>query len=156
MVEREREERIVAAARALVGVRFRLHGRCPASGMDCVGLVAAALEGGGLAGVRAAAPCGYRLRGGRVEDHVAALRAAGLIPVDDERPGDVLLVRAGVAQFHLMVATGIGDGVGYVHAHAGLGRVVEMPGRSPWPVLGRWRVGLQAASAMADATGSEE
>lgn len=156
MTDREREERIVAAARGLVGVRFRLHGRGPASGVDCVGLVAAALEEGGLAGLRASAPRGYRLRGGRAEDHAAALRAAGLIPVGDERPGDVLLVRAGVAQFHLMVATGIGEAAGHVHAHAGLGRVVEMPGVSPWPVLGRWRVAPQAARDRGEAVESRE
>jgi uncharacterized protein YfaT (DUF1175 family) len=60
-----------------------------------------------------------------------------LRPVRAARPGDLVLVRAGVAQFHLMIAT---HG-GHVHAHAGLGLVVEMPGVSPWPVLGRWRWG---------------
>ena len=34
---------IAAAARALVGVPFRLQGRDPALGLDCVGLVGAAL-----------------------------------------------------------------------------------------------------------------
>ena len=28
---------------------------------------------------------------------------------------------------------------GFVHAHAGLRRVVEMPGESPWPIIGWWR-----------------
>ncbi len=45
------------------------------------------------------------------------------------------LVRPGPLQLHLM----IGTGAGFVHAHAGLGRVVEMPGVSPWPVIGWWR-----------------
>ena len=33
---------IIAAARAAIGARFRLHGRDPATGLDCVGLVACA------------------------------------------------------------------------------------------------------------------
>ena len=35
---------IAAAARALVGVPFRLQGRDPALGLDCVGLVGAAMR----------------------------------------------------------------------------------------------------------------
>lgn len=127
-----REAAIVAAARSLVGASFRLHGRDAATGLDCVGLVAAALAG---AGHRCAAPNGYRLRGGALALHEARLRAAGLAPATGERPGDVVLVETGVAQFHLMIATG----GGHIHAHAGLGRVVDMPGPSPWPVRSRWR-----------------
>jgi hypothetical protein len=29
---------------------------------------------------------------------------------------------------------------GWVHAHAGLGRVVHMPGMSPWPLINLWRL----------------
>jgi len=130
-----REEAIVAAARGLVGAPFRLHGRDPAMGLDCVGVVALALVAAGCRGVARAVPDGYRLRGGALALHEARLRAAGLVRAGGQRPGDVLLVEAGVAQFHLMIATGDG----HVHAHAGLGRVVDMPGPSPWPVLGRWR-----------------
>jgi hypothetical protein len=28
---------------------------------------------------------------------------------------------------------------GWVHAHAGLRRVVHMPGPSPWPIIALWR-----------------
>ena len=36
---------VEATARALVGVRFRLHGRDAVHGLDCVGLVALATSG---------------------------------------------------------------------------------------------------------------
>lgn len=126
--------RIERAARALVGVPFRLQGQCAQTGLDCVGLVQVALAG---AGCRAVAPDHYSVRGGRFAAFDQPLRQAGLRPVRREKPGDIVLVQAGVAQFHLMIAV-MG---GHVHAHAGLGRVVEMPGASPWPVIARWRWG---------------
>lgn len=51
-------------------------------------------------------------------------------------PGDVLLVRPGPAQVHLLVCARDGR---FVHAHAGLRRVVAMPGPHGWPVLRHWR-----------------
>ena len=42
---------IAAAARALVGVPFRLQGRDPVLGLDCVGLVGAAMRAAGYAPV---------------------------------------------------------------------------------------------------------
>ena len=120
----------VERARAMIGVPFRLHGRSVA-GLDCVGLAAVAL--GRVASPDV--PCAYGLRSGDVARVEAWLRAAGLRPVEAGLPGDLVLVRPGPLQLHLMVATG----AGFVHAHAGLRRVVEMPGASPWPVIGWWR-----------------
>ena len=51
-------------------------------------------------------------------------------------PGDLILARPGPAQHHLLVASGPDR---FIHAHAGLRRVVAMPGPLPWPVLHRWR-----------------
>ncbi|WP_206377763.1 NlpC/P60 family protein [Sphingobium psychrophilum] len=116
---------VVARARALVGVPFRLHGRSRA-GLDCVGLAALAMG--------RTAHCAYGLRSGDVGRAEQWLRAAGLRPVAQEQPGDLALVRPGPLQLHLM----IGTGAGFIHAHAGIGRVVEMPGASPWPVIGWW------------------
>ena len=126
-------EHVAAAARALVGARFRLHGRDPATGLDCVGLVAAALT---AAGWRGRVPTGYALRGGD-DDRVAALLDAGLARVDGPMgSGDIVLTRPGAAQLHLLVLTGRG----FVHADASLRRVVERPGTPPWPVAGAWRI----------------
>jgi len=117
----------VVAARALVGVPFRLHGRSPERGLDCVGLAALVLK--------RAAPEGYGLRSGDEGRASEWLRAAGLRRVEAAREGDLALVRPGPLQLHLMIVV---PG-GHVHAHAGVGRVVEMPGPSPWPVIGYWR-----------------
>lgn len=133
----KRGERIVAAARSTVGVPFRLHGRSADTGLDCIGLVVLALEQAGHRDVRTLTPAAYSIRGGSVEALADGLRTARLRPVRKAAAGDLVLVQAGVAQFHLMIATP----EGHVHAHAGLGRVVEMPGVSPWPVIGRWRWG---------------
>ncbi|WP_336972803.1 peptidoglycan endopeptidase [Sphingobium aromaticiconvertens] len=121
---------IAAAARDLVGVRFRLQGRSAASGLDCVGLAALALGGAVVL------PPHYGLRSGNVGLAERWLAAAGLRAVDLGAVGDLVLVRPGPLQLHLMVKV---EG-GHVHAHAGLRRVVEMPGASPWPVIGHWRM----------------
>ncbi|WP_066520152.1 NlpC/P60 family protein [Sphingobium cloacae] len=124
--------RVVAEARALIGVPFRLHGRSAEMGLDCVGLAALAYR---RAGHRGMVPRGYALRTrdvGRIE---AWLREAGLRDVEKGEAGDLALVRPGPLHLHLMIrAPG-----GFVHAHAGLRQVVEMPGDSPWPVIGHWR-----------------
>ena len=120
-------EAVAARALACVGARFRVHGRDPATGLDCVGLAAFAAG--------AVAPTGYALRGGDAEGAAALLDAAGLVRVDRAVPGDVVLARTGPAQFHLAVITPRG----FVHADAGLRRVVERPGALPWPVIGIWR-----------------
>jgi cell wall-associated NlpC family hydrolase len=121
--------RIAEAAVAAVGTRFRLHGRGP-HGLDCVGLVALALRAGGYVGE---VPTGYSLRGGDwgLLDRV-------LVRVATAEAGDVLLMAAGPGQVHL----GIRTAAGFVHADAGLRRVVERPGPPPWPILGVWRMGV--------------
>lgn len=121
---------IVAAARACVGARFRLHGRSVARGLDCVGVVALAY---GLAGV----PAGYAMRGGDRQAIVAAIEAHRLHATTNDRPGDLLLLGAGPFQHHLAVRTS----GGFVHADAGLRRVVETPGEPCWPLFGRWHRG---------------
>ena len=117
---------VVARARAQIGTRFRPQGRGD-SGLDCVGLVAAALK--------RRAPADYALRGGSAERLAAGLRAAGLKPRRKRRAGDLLAMRSGPEQLHL----GIWTGDGIVHADARLRRVVERPGEPPWPVIGIWR-----------------
>jgi len=124
-----RAERIIARARRLVGIRFRPQGRDAATGLDCIGLAAAALR-------VEAPPAGYALRGGALTTLEDGLRAAGLRPVGEARAGDLLALAAGAGQLHLAIFTG----EGIVHADAGLRRIVERPGPAPWPVLGVWRM----------------
>lgn len=116
---------VEAAARALVGVRFRLHGRDAVHGLDCVGLVALATG--------REAPTGYGWRSGD-EGRVAAL-LDGVFERGGDAPGAVLLMRAGPGQLHLAIR--VSDGI--VHADAGLRRVTWRPGVPPWPVLGYWK-----------------
>ncbi len=118
---------VVARARALLGVRFRPHGR-GAEGLDCVGLAAAAF---GVSGV----PQGYALRGGSAAVLAETVAALGLVPAAAPAPGDLVLLASGPGALHLAIASE--DGL--IHADAGLGRVVERPGAPPWPVLARWR-----------------
>jgi murein DD-endopeptidase / murein LD-carboxypeptidase len=123
-------EDYAAAARALVGVRFRLQGRSD-NGMDCVGVVLAAY-GLTAASVRR----DYSMRG----DHAAEIRSTlerdfRRISRGQSRPGDLL---------HLLVAPdrhhfGIKTAAGFVHAHGGLGKVVETPGVPEWPLLAVFR-----------------
>ena len=123
-------ERAVAAARAALGVRFRLHGRS-AEGLDCVGLAALALRAEGFEG---RVPSGYTLRSGDAVRVRVAIEALGLVPAAEPRPGDLLLFRAGPGQLHFAIQAE----AGIIHADAMLRRVVERP-ELPWPVIGRWR-----------------
>lgn len=128
-------EALAEAALALVGARFRLHGRDPATGLDCVGLLAAALTRSGRA---AKAPTHYALRNRNIASLLEFAAPAGL--VDAAGPieaGDVLLVRTGPVQHHLLVAA---PGQGFIHAHAGLRRVVVTPSPLAWPAERHWRL----------------
>jgi cell wall-associated NlpC family hydrolase len=112
--------RAFAAARAMVGVRFRLQGCDPATGLDCVGLVWAAYA---AVGVRMVRPLDYPLRGWMRERVEAGLVAAGFFRAADAEIGDVALVALAAGQYHL----GLIGPASLVHAHAGLRRVVETP-----------------------------
>ena len=116
----------VARARALVGTRFRPQGRSDA-GLDCVGLMVAA-----YALPPGAVPGDYRLAGA----HGAAILAGATryfrrVARSQARPGDALLFLIDGRQSHLAVKTERG----FVHAHAGLRRVVETPGAADWPLV---------------------
>lgn len=127
---------VARAAQALVGAPYRLHGRDPRSGLDCVGLVAAALA---AAGLPVDPPAGYGLRNRDPADPDAIARRCALRPVSTPvRRGDIVMARPGPAQLHLLVCAGPDT---FIHAHAGLRRIVAMPGPLPWPVLRHWRPG---------------
>ncbi len=128
--------RLAAAARRLLGCPFRLHGRDPATGFDCVGVVAAAMDHIGHA---VAVPADYRLRGGSLPRFDQWASAWGLKAVSEGSAsalGDILLCEVAVQHFHVMLDCG--DVL--VHAHVSLGRVVACPPPAPWPVRRRWRL----------------
>ncbi|MDE2435546.1 MAG: hypothetical protein KGM49_04740 [Sphingomonadales bacterium] len=122
------------AAQGMVGSRFRLHGRDPATGLDCVGLLAASLA---ACGVPAWLPTGYPLRLMSLEGWMPDTGAMRLSTVNGPaEPGDVVIVAPGPAQYHLAIA---GRDGGWIHAHAGLRRVVHSACLPDGPIVGHWR-----------------
>ena len=126
-----------AAAAGLCGVPFRLHGRDPATGLDCVGLVAVSLERCGLA---AATPDGYTLRALSVAPLLDYATRNGFVRCESGlpgEPGDLILLRLSAIQAHLAIGL---VGECFVHAHAGLGRVVIEHCPLPGEQVARWRL----------------
>lgn len=118
----------------MVGVRFRPQGYDPATGLDCVGLVWAAYAAAGRELVR---PGGYPLRGWSGERVEATLAAAGFAPATGPRcVADVLLIALAAGQYHL----GLLGSATFIHAHAGLRRVVETPIEAVMRGAARWRL----------------
>ncbi|UIP07143.1 peptidoglycan endopeptidase [Erythrobacter sp. SDW2] len=126
---------MAAHARTLIGSRFRLHGRDPATGLDCVGVVAACLK---AAGRPIRVPPVYGLRNTDIAPLLGLSERAdaksGALPCQS---GDILLVWPGPAQHHLLLAAGPHS---FIHAHATLRRVVETPFPAPWPIERHWRL----------------
>ena len=123
---------LAQAAAALVGTPWRLHGRNPACGLDCIGLLAAAL------GQVELLPTGYPLRLRRLAAWLPDPTELGFVAADNPlQPGDVVLLRLGPAQHHLAIAA---DPDGWIHAHAGLRRVVNQSELPPGEWLGHWRL----------------
>lgn len=126
---------LARAAAALAGAPFRLHGRDPATGLDCVGLYTAAMA---AIGRPVAIPPAYGLRNSDLAHPLSFAGQAGLRDAQGPvMPGDVLLLRLGPAQAHLAIAL---SGGGFVHAHAGLRRVAVSPGPIIHPILRHWRI----------------
>jgi cell wall-associated NlpC family hydrolase len=125
---------LARAARALVGSAYRRDGRDPATGLDCVGVVAAALAAIG----RAPLPPRSTQRRRALPDLDAIAADAGLQEItDDVTAGDILLVRCAPLQWHALVAV---EPDRFVHAHAGLRRVVLGPADPAWTTTAHWRL----------------
>lgn len=123
------------AALPFVGKPFRMGGRKPDSGLDCIGVIVAALE---CAGRPVSALPGYSLRQYDLHSLVLLAERVGLHRVAGETiRGDVLHLQPSPSQAHLAIS--LGD-QGIIHAHAGLRRVVISPPPAPWPILRRWRL----------------
>ncbi|MXO65502.1 peptidoglycan endopeptidase [Altericroceibacterium endophyticum] len=124
---------IAQAARSALGSPFRLHGRDPQIGLDCLGLVLFALRS-----TRDDTPTlpDYRLRQSDVTPWLAVAEQAGLHRATGvQRAGEIWLTRSHLLQLHLLIAAGPHS---FIHAHAGVGRVVESPAPLPWPAIRRW------------------
>lgn len=128
-------DKLALAAEAQLGTRFVLFGRDAKQGLDCVGLVNECIK---QAGRETHPPEGYNLRNSDAQrwlvnaQHSGLKRAVGLV----ER-GDVLLLKAGPAQQHLVIATSKHD---CIHAHAGLRRVVRQPLDQNQDIIAHWRL----------------
>ncbi|MFD1958568.1 hypothetical protein ACFSHP_04660 [Novosphingobium panipatense] len=120
----------------LIGIPFRLHGRNPEIGLDCLGVVAAALERTG----RPAAPLlpnGYTLRSTIDPDFDSLARSLGVAASTTvTAAGDILAARPSPCQLHFGIAV---SATQWVHAHSGLRKVVLCPVPPEWPCAGRWR-----------------
>ncbi len=128
-------EAFACAAESFIGTRFRLHGRDPATGLDCIGLVAASLAAIGRA---AMPPQAYALRNLAIERWLGHAALSGLARTDGPvMRGDVLLVQPSPVQHHLMIAASAGA---VIHAHAGLRRVVRQPLAPGTIIAARWRL----------------
>lgn len=130
-----RAERFASEAERLAGAQFRLHGRQPETGLDCVGLVAWSLEkaGGQLTGLPS-----YGLRNLSPEPFLQSAQTCGFSDASGAiRRGDLLFVAPGPCQQHLVVALGNNR---FVHAHAGLRHVAVHSGLPAWQLLAHWRL----------------
>lgn len=124
------------AALRLIGTPFRLHGRDPATGLDCIGLLGSAMA---MAGHSMSLPNGYSLRQRSLPELADWASHGGFLPVRNEpqRPGDVIVTQPSICQIHLAIVT---DGPCVVHAHAGLQKVVKSAAPLPWPIISHWRL----------------
>lgn len=131
-----RRHALAAAAESLVGSPFRLHGRDPGTGLDCIGLLFASLR---IIGLSPAFPTGYRIRTSDYPSLPSLAAVHGFIAAESSVvPGDVLFVRPGPAQLHLVIA-GTRRG-SLVEAHAGVGRVISRAGPPIEPIIQHWRL----------------
>lgn len=123
------------AAESFLGASFRLHGRDPLTGFDCLGLVLVAMA---EIGRPVHLAISYGLRNLEPERFLRLAEAAGFVETDSSlEAGDVLLLAVGPAQLHVAI---VGVAGGIVHAHAGLRRVVHTPFPLSWPVVRQWRL----------------
>jgi hypothetical protein len=127
--------RLAEAAQELVGCRFRLRGRDPDTGLDCVGVIGIALLRSGHKGL---VPLDYLLHNVNIDRAYGEAQNLGLVPSQRaDRPGSIVLLQVGPCQFHFAICVGNG---GFVHAHAGLRKVVLSPVLPDGQVIAIWRL----------------
>lgn len=128
-------QELAFAAENLVGTRFRLHGRHREHGLDCLGVIAAALRDIGLPGDF---PKDYAWRNTNPARAIALAGRWGFRAVDGPvLPGDVVLLRMGAATLHFAIAVSRGA---FVHAHAGQRQVLLCPVMPDGVMVEHWRL----------------
>ncbi|MEO7247100.1 MAG: hypothetical protein ABIW31_01490 [Novosphingobium sp.] len=126
---------LALAAEGLMGVPFRLHGRDPATGIDCIGLLACTFA---ACGIKTVLPTGYSLRTGQWQGLELFADQLGFgESCAPFQPGDICLFQPSPAQLHFAISSL--STPGFVEAHAGLRRVVISPAPSRYPLLRLWR-----------------
>jgi len=114
-------DEFIAAARTMLGVRWKHQGRHPQFGVDCAGFA-----------VCAARMCGHGTidrtdyaRAPSASDFVEQLKKNGdMIRIGDEQPGDVMIFEFGGNPQHLGILTAV-DPPMMIHAFATARKVVE-------------------------------
>lgn len=126
---------LAGAAQTLVGSPFRLHGRDPVTGIDCIGLVACAMS----ILERPVPPIPhYALRNLAITPFKGLFAEAGFVAASGKlQAGDLLLLKPSPGQFHLAIAA---DDARLIQAHAGIGRVVISPAPALADVFGHWHL----------------
>ena len=125
---------VAAAAARCIGTPFRPQGRTPGLALDCADVVIVALAAVNRFVIDLH---GYRLHGNFEDKVVEALRSVGCHTTKNgSRAGDILLFRVAPLQFHLAVSSVSA----LIHAHAGVGRVVESPANPDWVIVARFRL----------------
>ncbi len=127
---------LAGAAEKFIGATFRLNGRDPVTGLDCLGLVILSLA---EIGRPVRLPLRYGMRNAGLARYLRLPEAHGFVAIDgtEAEPGDVLVFEPGPGQLHLAIVATQG---GIIHAHAGLRRVVRTPFPLPSPIIGHWRL----------------
>jgi len=121
---------------SLCGARFCLHGRKEDTGLDCIGLAEQCLI---AAGFVCDIPNGYSILGGSERTIAEFMAETGFerFPPDSALcDGDIVLARPSPVQWHFLIRAENG----FVHAHAGLGRVVHCPSAAQWPIAAIFRL----------------
>lgn len=144
------EPNLASIAQSFIGTPFRLHGRDPQQGLDCVGVLYAVLKAEGSLPLHALShlPNGYSLRT-LTSQHAqqnfltTIAEKLGLSVVCDGplAHGDILILQPVSCLMHIAI---VSDDHNIIHAHAGLRKVVLSRLPSTWPILGHWRLRLRS------------
>jgi cell wall-associated NlpC family hydrolase len=119
-------QNFVAAARACIGARFRLQGRDPATGLDCIGLVIWSAQQCGLCLPDAS---DYLLTDTPSRlDHAIARAPLKRVDVRDMAAGDMVRLLSGGQPLHLAISTR----ESLIHADVRLRKVVEHRLSADW------------------------